>query len=181
MRELRIPRWSAVGALALSAVIALTPAGATSHLVLPDGTGDFPTIQAAVDHAVDGDEVLLGDGVFRGEGNRDIDCNREITIRSAHGDPAHCVIDCEGSAEEPHHAILLYGAALVGVTVTGSFGGSAAVLIRLGGIVSRCVFLENHGGGSGGAVNCDLTYPPTIVTECTFIRNSAELGGGAFI
>ncbi|MCK4414565.1 MAG: hypothetical protein KAY32_13585 [Candidatus Eisenbacteria sp.] len=47
-------------------------AGAETYLVLPDGTGDFPTIQAAIDAALDGDEILLADGTFTGDGNRDL-------------------------------------------------------------------------------------------------------------
>jgi pectin methylesterase-like acyl-CoA thioesterase len=32
-------------------------------VVSPDGSGDFPTIQAAVDAASDGDDIELTDGV----------------------------------------------------------------------------------------------------------------------
>jgi hypothetical protein len=42
----------------------LASAGATTYLVRPDGTGDFPTIQAAVDAATDGDRILVDDGEY---------------------------------------------------------------------------------------------------------------------
>ena len=43
---------------------------ATTYLVNPEGTGDFPTIQAAIDAVVDGDIIELNDGTFTGDGNR---------------------------------------------------------------------------------------------------------------
>jgi hypothetical protein len=183
MRKVRELTRGGPGALALWVTVSLAPAPASArtYLVLPDGTGDYATIQAAMDHAVDGDEILLGDGTFRGEGNRDVDCDGAITIRSVHGDPAACVIDCEGSAMERHHGFWLWGSALIGVTVTHGYDGDGGgVRLWEGGIVSRCIFLENHATRWGGAVMCDMTYEP-IVSECTFIRNSAEYGGGAFI
>jgi len=63
--------------------------------VAPDGTGDFPTIQAAVDAATDGDEILLESGLFCGPGNVDVDfLGKAITIRGTSGHPADCVIRC---------------------------------------------------------------------------------------
>jgi hypothetical protein len=47
-------------------------ASAETYVVSPDGSGDFPTIQTAIDAVVDGDIVQLTDGVFTGEGNRDL-------------------------------------------------------------------------------------------------------------
>jgi hypothetical protein len=69
---------------------AVVASGAT-HVVRPDGGGDFPTIQAAVHAAVDGDVVELTNGTFAGTGNRDIDLlGRALTVRSQSGDPAAC-------------------------------------------------------------------------------------------
>jgi hypothetical protein len=66
----------------------------------PDGSGYYPTIQAAIDDAFDGDIIELTDGIFTGEGNRDIDFHgRPVTVRSASGDPTTCIIDCEGNPE----------------------------------------------------------------------------------
>lgn len=72
-------------------------AAAADHLVKPDGTGDFPTIQAAVDAAAAGDTILLADGVFQGAGNRNIDFKgKAFTVRSQSGNAKACVIDPEG-------------------------------------------------------------------------------------
>ena len=71
-------------------------ANARTWYVLPDGSGDAPTIRAAVDSAADGDVVELASGYFMGEGNKDVDfLGKAITIRSETGDPSTCTMDCQ--------------------------------------------------------------------------------------
>ena len=58
-----------------------------------NGTGDYPTIQAAINYAVNGDTVLVADGTYTGSGYRDIDFKgKSITLRSENG-PENCIID----------------------------------------------------------------------------------------
>ena len=90
--------------LALCATL-LSPAAvsAATYIVRPDGTGDFPKIQEAIAAAAPGDTILLVDGTFTGDGNRDLDyLGKAITVQSQSGDPESCVIDCEGTWERPH-------------------------------------------------------------------------------
>ncbi len=76
-----------VAVLTLTAGLFSSDASATTILVLPDGTGDQPTIQAAVNAAVDGDVVLLGGGTFEGPGNCDVDLSgKAITIEGSPSD-----------------------------------------------------------------------------------------------
>lgn len=88
---------------ALPLVVALN-AAAETYYVNPEGTGDAPTIQAAIDLITgDFDEIVLADGVYTGPGNRDL-LNREkvFHLRSESNDPTACIIDAQGSAEENH-------------------------------------------------------------------------------
>ena len=87
---------AALGLAALALVAA--PAGAATYTVEPDGSGDYPTIQAAVNAATHGDVIELGDGVFTGPGNHSITFGgRRVTVRSRSGDPAACTINLQGS------------------------------------------------------------------------------------
>ena len=79
------------------------PNPTTAVLVKPDGTGDYPTIQAAIDADDSADVIEMADGTFRGDGNRDIDFDgKAITLRSQSGNPKECSIDCRGSESDPH-------------------------------------------------------------------------------
>jgi len=55
----------------------------------------FPTIQSAVDAATNGDTIIVLDGTYMGNGNRDIDFNgKAITLKSEDGSD-NCIIDGE--------------------------------------------------------------------------------------
>ena len=75
----------------------VSPSLGKTYIVEPDGSGDFPTIQQAIDAAVAGDEILLTDGLFKGIGNRNVDFKgKAITVRSQSGSAKDCIIDAEG-------------------------------------------------------------------------------------
>ena len=90
---------------ALLALVLAAPPGALAAVlhVSPDGAGQYPTIQAAIDASAPGDTILLADGTYRGDGNRDIKYRgKAITVRSQNDEPSLCTIDCQGTASEPH-------------------------------------------------------------------------------
>ncbi len=162
----------------------VVPAVGETYVVRPDGTGDFPNIQAAIDAVVDGDVIELTDGVFQGAGNRDIIwTGKEITLRSQGGDPYNCVLDCEGTRTRDHCGVYMNGvgsrALIEGITVrngVSSLGGGIAV-VNSSPTIERCMFLDNVASEGGGVVITG-DVPPAVILRCTFSGNLALEGGG---
>ncbi len=163
------------------------PALGAVYVVNPDGTGDFPTIQAAVDAAVDGDVIELGSGIFAGTGNRDVSYRgKAITIRSQ-GGPEACTIDCGGTSGSYHRAFAFVGgegpeSVLDAVTIRNgyqTYGGG----VRCSGsspVIRDCVFVNNTASwqGNGGALFSGGEPHPSVI-GCRFIHNVAGIYGGA--
>jgi predicted outer membrane repeat protein len=157
---------------------------AKTYVVAPDGSGDFPTIQAAIDAAVDGDIIALTDGTFTGEGNRDIEYRgKMVTVQSQSGIPEACVIDCGGSETDPHRGFLfLKGepveSTLARVTVQGGWavhpdiGGAVRCEGGSSPTIESCVLSGNH----GSAIGCGAgTFLP--ISGCRFTQNDGAYGG----
>jgi hypothetical protein len=71
-------------AVVLLSVASTTPAQGRTWLVLEDGTGDAPTIQAATDSTSPGDSILVGPGTYLGE----IRLPTEVSLLSMSGPEA---------------------------------------------------------------------------------------------
>lgn len=167
---------------------------ATVWTVQADGSGDFPTVQAAVAGATDGDEVVLGPGTFTGPGNTDVSTmGKALTIRSSSGAPQNVIIDCQANSANPARGFTICmgvgsGTVIEGLTIINGFGYQAgiiaagALLISNGSspVVRNCIFENNHAGMSwdhaGGAVYVDGNSAGYF-ENCEFRGNSAYYGG----
>ena len=121
--------------------------------------GDYLTIQAAIDATnVPGDQVVMADGVYTGAGNRDLDFRgKPILVRSAGGDPATCIIDCQGGGRGFYfHS-----------------GETAASVVQGLTIRSGYVTGTSPGGELGGGVLCGESCGPTFI-DCTISANTAS-------
>ncbi|MFH1277111.1 MAG: hypothetical protein ABIK65_01865 [Candidatus Eisenbacteria bacterium] len=160
-----------------------------SRLVLPGGTGDFPTIQAAVDASAPGDTVLLGDGTFSGDGNRDVAIGAGgIVVHSTSLSPGSCVLDCEGSVGSPHRGFLVSAAAgdpvtFEAFTIRNGYGANEGGAIRCSnsGIVIRNMALRNNGAGENGGALYVIGSPDARIEDSGIEDNHAKFGGGAWI
>lgn len=166
--------------------------GASTYTVNADGSGDFPTIQAAIEAVVDGDVIELTDGTFTGDGNRDLDyLAKAITVRSQSDNPEACIIDCGGSATDPHRGFRFHhseGAAsrLEGVKIINGWGiADTCHIYPHGGAIDcdfasptivNCVFSDCEAGDAGGGIACWEASP--ILTGCSFRANRGERGAG---
>jgi len=133
----------------------------------PEGTGDYPTIAAAIEAANDHDIIELADGTYTGDGNRDIEYRgKSITVRSAGGVPERCIIDCESQGR--------------GFFFQHDEGPDAV----LEGITIRNGEAPDNGHNEfwGGGVACATTHDPgaiPTIRNCRFEANHASTGGGA--
>lgn len=185
----------------------IAPRPSRSVRVSVDGDGDFTTIQAAINASAHGDTILLANGRYRGDGNRDLmPGGKRLMIRSERGDPAYCLITCDGSESDPHSGVLLgardgVGFAMDGITIESGYmpGGGGAVECRDGAkpkfnnmvfrkhLVAAVVVrgsspvIENsqfkQNTGSALVVN-DGT---ATLSNCQFIDSFSDYSGGAIL
>lgn len=154
---------------------------------------EYPTIQEAMDVALNGDVVLVDDGTYVGFGNRDLNFDRRsFTVRSVNG-PRKTIIDCQGSQDDPHRGFMLEdspdnrAAEIEGFTITNGwvtdfFGGGA---ISVGGydlVLTNCIIHGNVSTSDGSGLSiggncCD--EGSAAITNCKFIGNIADQHGGA--
>ena len=178
-------------AICILAILAAIPCRARTITVDDDAPADFNNIQAAIDHAWDGDVVIVNPGIYTGSGNRDIHyMGKAITVRSV--DPnepnivSRTIVDCNGSESDPHRGFFFHHgedsrSVLSGLTITGGYGedGGGVYCLNAGPTISKCVLIHNKGGYYGGAIHGHydgLSKP--VITKCIVIENKAVRGGG---
>ncbi|MHC4113383.1 MAG: right-handed parallel beta-helix repeat-containing protein, partial [Planctomycetota bacterium] len=166
---------------------------AETIIIDANGTGDYPTIQAAIDDSNDGDVVELQQGTYTGVGNRSIDfLGKAITVRSINPeDPcvvASTVIDCQGAGcgfyfdnGEDANSIL------AGLTITNGYlskGGGIYCYDYSSPKISHCRIVGNSASFRGGGICSDMSN--MIIENCTIIGNSVNnpnyigAGGGIY-
>ncbi len=145
------------------------------------------TIQAAIGAAGSGDIVEIADGTYTGAGNKDLDFGgKAITVRSASGDQALCIIDCEGSGRGfDFHSGEGPDSVVEGLTVRNGYaarGGGVYCEWSSSPTLTNCTISGNAAAGyygEGGAVYCYYSSP--TLTNCTISGNLAyDDGGGVF-
>ncbi len=159
---------------------------ASSYLVLPDGSGDTPSIAAALRLAVSGDLIELGDGVFSGIGNTGLDfAGKSITLRSRSGNAEACVLDAGAGPASPGRSLSLVtgetaGAVIQGIGFRGGFladaDGAALLLVGSRARIRNCRFSGNT-APKGAAVFVAGGAPS--FEGCVFVGNVAGIAGGA--
>lgn len=150
-----------------------------------DGThGPKATIQAAIDAmpTYEAGTIILATGTYRGTGNRDIDFNRNITVRSTDPyDPyvaALTVIDCQskGRAFYFHNGVGA-SAIVLGLTIKNGNAreGGGIMCDNCSPTISHCT-ITSSSGDWGGGIHCDGGTP--TISHCIITNNLAEWGGG---
>jgi len=147
---------------------------------------EYKTIQSSLDAAVDSDIVLVAEGLYSGDGNRDLDFKgKSITLRSENG-PESCIIDCNGTENDPHRGFHFHSgedtnSVLEGFTITNGYSkpscpGGAISCNYSSPCISNCIIINNLSGYSAGAMYNHHSSPTLI--DCIFADNSAHRHGG---
>ena len=168
----------------LSLIIALWATGSIAFPEIIRVPADHPTIQAGIDTARDGDTVLVADGVYFGEGNRNISFKgKAITVRSENG-PETTIIHCQNTdrgfefANGETELSLLTGFTIKdGVANEGDGGGVRCV--NTSPTIANCIITQNIlNVGHGGGIFCHNSSP--TITNCVITENSIgqRAGGG---
>jgi hypothetical protein len=164
-------------------------ADARTWYVTPDGSGQAPTIQAAVDSCVDGDEVVLAPGTYTyatqgASENSMVNIRKNITLRGEAGAES-TILDVQGNPARPIrcHApatVLIDGLTLQGGNPPFEGGsGSGGIRITSGSTIQNCIIRNNRtdmiGSGAG------ISAVESTVRNCLVENNHAGpdgLGGG---
>ena len=171
--------------LALVICLPVSAAGQTIHV--PD---DYATIQAALDAADDLYTIIVRDGVYTGDGNKNLDFGgKALTLRSENG-PDNCVIDCEGAGRGFNfHSGETAASILDGFTITNGYASSGGGILcdNSSPYILNCIISGNTAALSmiatsgGGGISC--IQSSAAIVNCTIVGNSTEddLHGGGIM
>jgi len=167
--------------------------GSTAH--------PYDSIQQAIDSSDPNfvSDVIILPGTYTGTGNRDIDFKgKPITVRGTNPDDpntvAATVIDCQGTAAQPHRGFYFHSgetatSVLKGVTIRNGYGGKVLVKgisVSYGGGITCLraspkllkLLIIACQAYDGGGVAC---YGGVLsMNDCKLANNFAQFGGGAY-
>ena len=174
--------------------------------VAADGSGDYTTIQAAIDAASNGDVILVAPGTYTGTGNEVVNTLGKLIIIKASGTPEETILDGEGargvvqcSSGEGADTIIegfaitggnanegggIYcydnsSPTIRGCEISNNTGGGIYCYLSSSPTITDCIISGNTANYDGGGIYCYDYSSPTI-TDCTITNNTANSGGGIY-
>lgn len=157
-------------------------AGAVLHVNAGGTGGAYPSIQAAINAASNGDEIEVAPGTY-GEAVNFI--GKSVHLRSSggssvtmiNGNGAYHVVQCTSGEGL---GTILEGFTITGGNANGAGGnnceGAGMYNANSSPTVSNCIFQGNSSKWFGGGM-CNASGSPTV-SNCTFTGNSAASHGG---
>ena len=141
-----------------------------------------PTIQAGIDAAATGDTVLVADGHYTGDGNRDIDFKgKAITVRSESGSD-YTTINCQYLGRGFYfHQNEDADSYLDGFTIINGAGndGGGILCLEASPTIRKCSLLYCDAGDEGGGIYCDDSSPSIL--GCLISFSHGYLAGGIYL
>jgi hypothetical protein len=162
-----------------TSIVATLILAGTSLAATINVPADYTTIQAAVDAASDGDEIVIAPGTYTGNDDAVVDLgSKQLTLRGS-GSADSILIDGEFS----RRAVIAgtnspnTGSTIQNLTLTKGFGDSmGGGGLLLGGSSNitciGCRFTGNTTTGSGAGIGSGWSYNTVSLTNCLFDGNS---------
>ena len=159
--------------------------------VKQDGTGDFSTIQSAINSADNGDTILVWPGTYY----ENVDYSgKNITLSSrmlTTGDPSYkyntiidgnhngsCVLVNKGEKNAYLYGLKLqHGSGFSEYTTNDRNGGGIYINYSSTLNITNCIIRDNIVTNSGGGILCGF-YSNAIISATTICNNHAYLSGG---
>jgi|GEM_PF-1080053 len=164
---------------------------------------NYPTIQAGIDAAVDGDTVLIADGIYTGAGNEGIDfTGKAIVVKSENG-PARCIIDIQFAGQgfifwtQEDTNSVLEGVSVINASYSGASctNNSSPKLVNVviancrsrgisisaancAPIIDGCLIYHNYSDNFGGGIAIIQGSP--AIRSCYIVGNYGLVGGGVY-
>ena len=169
---------------ALISMFLTSTALADTWTVDDDGKADFPTIQYAVDAAVNGDEIIVAPGTYTSTADEVVDMRgKDIWLHSSKGAEV-TIIDGEGVrrgflCEYPNWATS--NTIIEGFTITNGYAYQNGGGMYIDGTVDmpgpeNCTFTANSANNSGEMRNFGFSGPTLM--DCIFTNNTCFHGHG---
>lgn len=145
---------------------------------------DQPTIQAGINAAVDGDTVLVADGTYTGDGNRDIDFYGKAIVVMSESGSENCIIDCGGEPVEHHRGFYFHSgensnSVIRGFTITNGYtsaDGAGICCSTSSPLIHDNIIIGNVTEDDGGGIYCVSSSPHIDGNVIT--QNTSISGGG---
>jgi len=164
-------------------LIAAVPVSAAHYHLKADGTGDYATIQAAVNAASSGDTIICADGTYAGTGNYAIDFGgKNLKLKSESNQPKNCIIDCDGEDRGFYfHTAETSSTIVQGFTIKWGYAtsGGGISIVASSPTIMNCV-IDNCSASDGGGIYINNASADPGIFNCV-ISNCTAYGDGGGI
>jgi hypothetical protein len=148
-----------------------------------DGKADFNNIQAAVDAASNGDEIVVMPGTYTSSGSYVVNMNgKEVLLRSQEG-PQSTIVSGQNQRTVFYCGNNETTSTIIsGFTITqgsGSQGGGIRCEVSSPRI-ENCRIVDNYAGQGGGIACLGSNSDMGEIVNCVFKNNEAYFGGAIF-